>query len=162
MGDHQSAPFPTGLHPWIKPVFYHLYFTNSKQGVLFLVKHCILKVKFQIKNHPFRRIFKFFSLQYIRSAVVRNFQNRRNFFGTGKAVFFSLQCGRSAEDYSSKMEGISSGKVDLYRMTLSLLDLTPNASAKDIKTAYRKKVLKVYPSLNPGNPEKVKNFHQVT
>ncbi len=60
------------------------------------------------------------------------------------------------------MEGISSGKVDLYRMTLSLLDLTPNASAKDIKTAYRKKVLKVYPSLNPGNPEKVKNFHQVT
>ena len=56
------------------------------------------------------------------------------------------------------MEGILSGKVDLY----GLLELTSDASAQDIKTAYRKKALEVHPDKNPDNPEAAKLFHQVT
>ena len=48
--------------------------------------------------------------------------------------------------------------LDLY----GLFEVSPDASVQDIKTAYRKKVLRVHPDKNPDNPEAVKLFHQLS
>ena len=48
--------------------------------------------------------------------------------------------------------------LDLY----GLFEVSPDASVQDIKTAYRKKALKVHPDKNPDNPEAVKLFHQLS
>ena len=55
------------------------------------------------------------------------------------------------------MDSLIKGKVDLY----ALLEVPPDATDQDIKTAYRKKALKVHPDKNPDNPEAAKLFHQV-
>merc|ERR1719361_462349 len=48
--------------------------------------------------------------------------------------------------------------LDLYL----LLDISHEASEKDIKKAYRKKALKCHPDKNPDDPNAAKTFHQLT
>ena len=45
------------------------------------------------------------------------------------------------------MSKIDVTKLDLY----GLFEVSPDASIQEIKTAYRKKALKVHPDKNPGN-----------
>ena len=47
----------------------------------------------------------------------------------------------------SKMSKIDVTKLDLY----GLFEVLPDATIQEIKTAYRKKALKVHPDKNPGN-----------
>jgi len=49
-------------------------------------------------------------------------------------------------------------KVDLY----GLLEVSPEASTQEIKTAYRRKARKVHPDKNPDDPEASKLFHQLS
>jgi len=49
-------------------------------------------------------------------------------------------------------------KLDLY----DLLEISHDATSKEIKTAYRKKALKCHPDKNPDNPIAVKLFHQLS
>ena len=44
----------------------------------------------------------------------------------------------------------------------ALLEVPPDATDQDVKTAYRKKALKVHPDKNPDNPEAAKLFHQLS
>ena len=45
------------------------------------------------------------------------------------------------------MSKIDVTKLDLY----GLFEVSPDATIQEIKTAYRKKELKVHPDKNPGN-----------
>lgn len=57
-----------------------------------------------------------------------------------------------------KMSKVDITKLDLY----GLLEVSPDASVQEIKTAYRKKALKCHPDKNPDNAEAVKLFHQLS
>ncbi|XP_057370869.1 dnaJ homolog subfamily C member 17-like [Daphnia carinata] len=56
------------------------------------------------------------------------------------------------------MSKIDVTKLDLY----GLFEVSPDATSQEIKTAYRKKALKVHPDKNPDNPEAAKLFHQLS
>ena len=49
-------------------------------------------------------------------------------------------------------------KVDLYGM----LEVSPDATLKEIKSAYRRKALKLHPDKNPNNPEAATLFNQLS
>lgn len=74
------------------------------------------------------------------------------------------QGNRRSETFSvfsckpGKMSKIDVTKLDLY----GLLEVSPDASQQEIKTAYRKRALKVHPDKNPDNPEAAQLFHQLS
>lgn len=49
-------------------------------------------------------------------------------------------------------------EMDLYE----LLEIQPESTNNEVKTAYRKKALKCHPDKNPDNPDAAKEFHQLT
>ena len=54
-------------------------------------------------------------------------------------------------------------KIDITKLDLyGLFEVSPDATVQEIKTAYRKKALKVHPDKNPDNPEAAKLFHQLS
>ncbi len=56
-----------------------------------------------------------------------------------------------------------SSKIDITKLDLyGLFEVSPDASIQEIKTAYRKKALKVHPDKCPDNPEAAKLFHQLS
>ena len=77
---------------------------------------------------------------------------------TASAFFVFFANKNLCRSVSEKMSKVDITKLDLY----GLFEVSPDASAQEIKTAYRKKALKCHPDKNPDNPEAAKLFHQLS
>ena len=92
-----------------------------------------------------KKLFTFWNIVY--QYRNRKFRNRRNQETLAWKIWQRCVRTNKKEIFSTKMSKIDVTKLDLY----GLFEVSPDASIQEIKTAYRKKALKVHPDKNLGN-----------